>query len=334
MMHPFMRWETSAWPGRRRRLCCWSYALLAVALPACTPPAPASLQGYVEGDYVRVAAPFAGTLTTLDVQRGATVKPGAPLFVLEQENEAAASREAAQRLAAAQATLANLQKGKRAPEIAAVQDQIRQAQATVALDRQNLVRQQALVREGFTSRASLDQAQSAFTRDSARVAELKNQLQTAREGGRPDEIRAAEAQVRASQAALAQANWRLAQKSVRAPVAALVDDTLYTQGEWVPAGSPVVSLLPPGNIRVRFFVAETKLGRLHPGQQVSVHCDGCVHAIPAVIRYISSQAEYTPPVLYNKDNREKLVYLVEAHPSPQDASRLHPGQPVDVFLGH
>lgn len=283
---------------------------------------------------MRVAAPFAGTLTTLDVQRGATVKPGAPLFVLEQENEAAASREAAQRLAAAQATLANLQKGKRAPEIAAVQDQIRQAQATVALDRQNLVRQQALVREGFTSRASLDQAQSAFTRDSARVAELKNQLQTAREGGRPDEIRAAEAQVRASQAALAQANWRLAQKSVRAPVAALVDDTLYTQGEWVPAGSPVVSLLPPGNIRVRFFVAETKLGRLHPGQQVSVHCDGCVHAIPAVIRYISSQAEYTPPVLYNKDNREKLVYLVEAHPSPQDASRLHPGQPVDVFLGH
>lgn len=333
MVHPFMRWETIFRTGRRC-LCLLAFALPVFALPACTPVAPASLQGYVEGDYVRVAAPFAGTLTTLAVQRGVTVQPGAPLFVLEQENEAAASREAAQRLAAAQATLANLQKGKRTPEIAAVQDQIRQAQATVALDRQTLLRQQALVRQGFTSRASLDQAQAAFTRDSARVAELKNQLQTAREGARPDEIRAAEAQVHASQAALAQADWRLAQKSVRAPVGALVDDTLYTQGEWVPAGSPVVSLLPPGNIRVRFFVTETGVGRLRRGQQVTVRCDGCAQAIPAVIRYISPQAEYTPPVLYNKDNREKLVFLVEARPAPQDAARLHPGQPVDVFLGH
>jgi HlyD family secretion protein len=96
------------------------------------------------------------------------------------------------------------------------------------------------------------------------------------------------------------------------------------------AGAPVVELLPPDNILVRFFVPETELGRVHPGDQVSIVCDGCAAPIPARITFIAPQAEYTPPVIYSNETRAKLVFLTEAHPSPQDALKLNPGQPVTV----
>ncbi|NDP44013.1 MAG: HlyD family secretion protein, partial [Aromatoleum sp.] len=119
---------------------------------------------------------------------------------------------------------------------------------------------------------------------------------------------------------------------VASPATGLVDDTYFVVGDWVPAGGPVASVLPPGNVKVRFFVAETVLGRLKHGQSVTVACDGCAAPVSATIVFISDRAEFTPPVLYSKDNRTKFVYLVEAKPSPQDAVKLHPGQPVDVTL--
>ena len=149
---------------------------------------------------------------------------------------------------------------------------------------------------------------------------------------RTDEIRAAEADARAAREVLAQSEWRLAQRAVAAPAAGLVHDTYFVVGDWVPAGSPVASLLPPANVKVRFYVAETTLGRLKLGQAVNVACDGCAAMQPAAIAFISDRAEYTPPVLYSKENRAKLVYLVEAKPAPADAAKLHPGQPVDVTL--
>jgi HlyD family secretion protein len=94
----------------------------------------------------------------------------------------------------------------------------------------------------------------------------------------------------------------------------------------------VVSLLPPQNIKLRFFLPEEKLGTVKAGQAVSVSCDGCGAPIPARISYIATGPEYTPPILYSKDSRAKLVFLIEARPSPADAERLHPGQPVDVRL--
>jgi HlyD family secretion protein len=100
----------------------------------------------------------------------------------------------------------------------------------------------------------------------------------------------------------------------------------------VPAGSPVASLLPPANRKLRFYVPEPLLGCLKVGQAVSVACDGCAAAIAATITFIVDRAEFTPPVLYSKDNRAKLVYLVEARPTVADAARLNPGQPVDVTL--
>jgi HlyD family secretion protein len=304
----------------------------ALLLAACGPQPERALQGYVEGEYVRVAAPFGGTLQRLSVQRGGDVVAGAPVFALESDNEAAARRQAGEQLRSAEARLENLKSGKRPTEVATVAEQLRQATAARDLSAANLKRQQQLFASGFVSSAALDDARTQLQRDEAQVASLQASVATAKLPARVDEIRAAEADARAAREALAQADWRLAQRAIPAPVAGRVNDTYYVVGDWVPAGSPVASVLPPGNVIVRFYVPETALGRLQPGQTVSVACDGCAAPVSARIAFIADRAEFTPPVLYSRENRAKLVYRVEARPAPADAARLHPGQPVDVTL--
>jgi len=304
--------------------------LALLVLAACSEPGPQYYQGYAEGEYVKVALPFAGSLEQLHVQRGAQVKVGDPLFALERENEAAARREAEERLRNAEAQLANLQKGRRPTEIASIRAQITQAETAFTLSQTQLRRSEQLVAKNFISKEKLDEARTAYDSAHARVVQLKADLATARLAAREDEIKAARAAAAAAQATLAQADWKLAQKSATAPVAGLVADTLYAKGEWVAAGAPVVSLLPPRNIKVRFFVPEPQLGALRVGQSLSLACDGCAAPIPAHIIFIAPQAEFTPPVIYSKDSRAKLVFLIEARPAPDDAVRLHPGQPLEV----
>jgi len=292
-----------------------------------------ALQGYVEGEYVRVAAQFPGTLAKLAVKRGDQVSAGAQVFVLESENEAAARRQAEEQLHAAEARLANLKTGKRPPEVETVAEQLRQAQAARDLSAANLRRQQDLFRAGFVSQAALDDARTAVKRDDAQVAQLKASVETTKQStGRPDEIRGAEADVRAAREALAQSQWRLSQRAVAAPTTGLVHDTYYVVGDFVPAGSPVAAILPPGNVKARFYVSEPIVGKLKRGDAVTLACDGCGPPIPATISFISDRVEFTPPVLYSKENRAKLVFLVEAKPGMTDVVRLKPGQPIDVTL--
>jgi HlyD family secretion protein len=307
-------------------------ALFSCLLAACSQSPAPLYQGYAEGDFVRVAAPFGGTLQTLAVKRGQPIDAGAPLFSLESKNEAAAKDEAAQRLKAAEAQHANLTTGKRAPEIEVISAQIAQANAAERLSHAQLERDTKLFRAAFISKEKLDETRATHDRDSAKITELSAQLQSARLASREQEIRAAEAEVESARAVLAQRAWALAQKTVASPVAALVYDTLYAEGEWVPAGNPVVSLLPPANIKVRFFVPETIVGGLRLGQKISIGCDGCGAALTAQISYISRQPEYTPPIIYSKDTRAKLVFLLEARAAPEDSVKLHPGQPLDVKL--
>ena len=306
--------------------------LVALAAAGCGKKQDAALQGYVEGEYVRVAAPFAGTLVSLDAQRGTKVEAGAPLFALEAESEDAARRESRERLRKATAIAEDLRKGKRPTEVESVRAQLAQAETTAAHSEREWRRQLDLVSRGFVSQSRADEAKTARDRDRSRVVELQNELATTRAGARPDELRAAEAEAAAAREALAQADWRVRQKTVAASVAGLVADTLFAKGEWVPAGAPVVSMLPPANVKVRFYVPETKLGAVKVGQKVSLACDGCGAAIAGTITFIAPQAEYTPPVIYSKDNRAKLVFLVEAKPAAEDSPKLHPGQPVDVTL--
>ena len=191
-------------------------------------------------------------------------------------------------------------------------------------------RAEELVAQNFLAKDRVDEARATHDRDVQRVAELRAQLATALLGARADEIKAAEHNVEAAKAALAQAEWKLDQKSVKAAVAGMVQDTYFVHGEWVNANQPVVSLLPPQNIKARFFVPERELGAIRLGQKLALACDGCPASIPAVVSFISPQAEYTPPVIYSQQERAKLVFLVEARPAPEDAVKLHPGQPLEV----
>lgn len=312
------------------RRCAAAFSL--VLLAACGPRGERPLQGYIEGEYVRVGPQFAGTLQQLSVQRGDQVVAGTPLFVLERDNEIAAQRQAEEQLRSALARLENIKTGKRPPEVETVAEQLRQAQASRELSAANLKRQESLFRSGFISDSALDDARTKLKSDDALVAQLKASVQTANLPGRPDEIRAAQADAGAARQGLAQSDWHLAQRAVVASQAARVDDTYYVVGDFVPAGSPVVSLLPPANVKIRVYVPEPILGRLRRGQTLSVDCDSCGGPISATISFIADRAEFTPPVLYSKDNRAKLVYLVEARPAPDIAARLNPGQPVDVTL--
>ena len=289
--------------------------------------------GYVEADHVRLTSPIAGTLSKLYVRRGDRVVAGAPVFVLEQSNEAAARAEALSRLERARAQLADLQKGKRPDELAAVRAQQAQAEAALALSRSDLARDQKLVADKFISAARLDATRAAVAQNQARTDELRAQLRVAQIGARADEVRAAGKDVDTAAAQVAQAAWRVEQKSQAAPVTGTVNDVYFREGEFVPAGSPVLSLLPPANIKARFFVPEPVAGSLQVGQRVQIACDGCATPVDAVISFIAREAEYTSPIIYSKENRASLVFMIEARPAPDAADRLHPGQPIEVRLG-
>jgi HlyD family secretion protein len=303
------------------------------ALAACAERTPAGYPGYVEAEYVRVGAPLAGTLAKLAVQRGDTVAANAPLFGLESGSEVAARAEAEARVTAARASVANLEKARRPPEIAAARAQLAQAQASVRQSEADLVRAEKLVADKFLPPQKLDEARATRDRDRARVTELAAQAQMTELPARSDEIATARAEVKGATDALAQAQWRLDQKAQTAPAAGLVVDTLYRPGEWVAAGAPIVSLLPPGNLKIRFYVPEPVVSTLRVGAPVTVRCDGCSGEVAARIVFIAPQAEYTPPVIYSRENRAKLVFLVEARPvdgAPNAA--LKAGLPVEVTL--
>ena len=303
-----------------------------LVLAGCGNNDTAFYQGYVEGDYVYVASSEAGRLDTLAVRRGQQVDADAPLYTLDATRETAARDQARAELASARAQLEDIATGKRPPEVDVSVAQLAQAQAASRRSAAQLQRDNAQFRIGGISRSQLDDSREQAQSDAARVRELAAQLEVTRLPGRDEQRRAQAAQVDAAGAALAQAEWTLAQKQLAAPAAGRVFDTMYRVGEWVPAGSPVVSLLPPGNIKVRFFVPETVVGSLKVGQQAALRCDGCGDPIPVRIDYVSDQAEYTPPVIYSRESRSKLVYMVEARPAPEAAARLHPGQPVEATL--
>jgi HlyD family secretion protein len=199
---------------------------------------------------------------------------------------------------------------ERESETAAVQQaekNLAQAKANLALSESEFARREQLRADnGVISAEELDQAKSRRDADKAQVDSQND--------------------------ALTKARWSFDQKRQFAPTNAFVQDTLYRRGEWVAAGNPVVVLLPPENLKARFFVPQEMLPRIKTGENVSVTFDGATKSYSATVNYISTQAEFTPPVLYNRENRAKLIFMIEAKFSPADAAELRPGQPVDVKL--
>ena len=275
--------------------------------------------------------PLAGQLEKLSVQKGARVEAGAELFSLEQSAEMSTLREAAERLRQSQARLADLKKGQRPSELAALEARLAQASTAAELSGNELERAIKLHETKVLSDDDYDRIRLNHEANTKLISESSAQFATAQLGGRVDAISAAEADVAAAQAAVDRAGWSVAHKSQIAPRAALVYDTLFREGEFILAGQPVVVLLPPENIKVRFFVPETEFASLKAGQNVTVNITGQT-TLEAHISYLSPQPEYTPPILYNRENRTKLVFMIEATFDPTAARDLHPGQPVDVSL--
>jgi HlyD family secretion protein len=212
-------------------------------------------------------------------------------------------------------------------------DQVKSGQLLFGLERASEADAVAQAEKNLVqAQANLTRSQSEFERreklrnDSAQVisAEELDQARAQRD--------ADAAQVESQNAALTKAQWSFDQKQQFAPANAFVQDTLYRSGEFVAAGNPVVVLLPPENLKVRFFVPQEVLPKIKTGQTIAVNFDGATKNYSATINFISTQNEFTPPVIYNRENRAKLVYMIEAKFSPADAAELRPGQPVDVKL--
>lgn len=303
-------------------------AALIVALLVLAPrfrPA-ATLSGYIEGEPLYLAAPVAGTVRTLHVARGQEVRAGQPLFVVDPAQVRSQYDQASAEQAAARAQAQDARKGQRPVELAVFEANIAAAEAQAREAHATLRRIEPLVRQGWYAPARLDDARAAAQAADAQVRAARRQRDAAALGAREDQIRAADARVSQAAAAVEGAEARLADVAPKAPADARVEDVFFHAGEWAPAGQPILSLLPDARIKVRFFVPERELAAYRVGRAVRFSCDGCAKGLTARIEYVSPRPEFTPPVIYSREARDRLVYMVEARP----AARLNPGQPVDV----
>ncbi|MFN3523448.1 MAG: HlyD family secretion protein [Phenylobacterium sp.] len=287
---------------------------------------PQVLSGYVEGEPLYMAAPVAGPVRAVFVQRGERVAAGQELFVVDTSQVGGARDEALARLAAAEAQARDARKGQRPIELAVLDADIAAAEAQVRDAAAVLNRVRPLVKTGVYAPARLDDAKAAHDAALAQAAAARRRRDAAALGAREDQIRAAEAQVVQAKAAVASTSARLSDAAPSAPGPARVEDVFFQPGEWASANQPVLSLLPDARVKLRFFVPEASVALYRPGRTVRFSCDGCAEGLSAQITYVSPRPEFTPPVIYSRETRDRLVYLVEARPS----ALLNPGQPVDV----
>ena len=308
-----------------------SIPYLATLLSACGPAAPIAV-GYVEGDYVLLAPIEVAQIRSVSVRRGEHVEKGAPVAALEADDATIAVAQAEAALGQAEAQLADLRLGRRPEEIAVLEATLRSAEAQASEARRVLARIQDLFKRGIATQAQLDEASTQVEVADAAIGQAKANLAVAALPARPETIKAAESQVRQAAAALDQARWRLAQRSIAAPAAGRIDDVIRNPGDIAGPSAPVVSLLPDGAVKLRIYVPEARFATVSVGSLLKVNCDGCAPGLTARVSYVSTSPEFTPPVIYSLETRQKLVYLVEARPEGGSDS-LQPGQIVDVELG-
>jgi len=304
--------------------------LIASFFAACGPGEPLAV-GYVEGEYVLLAPLDVAQITAVKVRKGDRLEPGATVAVLEKEDATIAVNEADAAWHQAVAQLENLRKGKRPEEIEVIEASLMSALAEVQEAQRQLDRQKELSGQGFSSKANYDAADTRLTSARAKVAELKANLSVARLPARSAEIEAAESAVKRAAASLDAARWRLEKRVVTAPAEGEVSDVILRRGELAGPTSPVVSFLPDGATKLKVYVPEKSLASLSLGSRLAVNCDGCPSGLSATVSYVSKEPEFTPPVIYSINSRQKLVYLIEARPD-DGANALKPGQIVDVVL--
>ncbi len=306
-------------------------AALVVGVAACGPAEQRRFQGWVEADLLFIGPDEPGRLEKLSVQTGDQVEAGASLFAVDADLQEADLRAGKAAAAEARARLARLEAAQQRPaEIAVLEAQLSRVQASLVLSTAELERQQALASRGIASTAQVDTARANHNRDRAMLEEVQRQIEVANLSSREEDIAAARQALAAAEAKQSAAMTKLARRHVASPVGGTVQQLYYRAGEYVPAGKPVIALLPPGNLKVRFYVPEPLLQTIVLGATADVHCDGCAPSLTARVDFIARSAEFTPPVIYSMEERAKLVFLVEAVPAQPEALRV--GQPVSVSM--
>lgn len=306
-----------------------SLPLIASMISSCTPPPPFAT-GYVEGEYTLVAPVEVAQIAHLHVGRGDHVTPGTVLAEMEREDARIALAEAEANLARAESRLADLEEGKRPEEIAVIEANL--ASARVQAEEAGRARDRAiqLAERGVINDAQRDDAETAAEVAKARVAQVAAELAVARLPARPQALAQARAAIDATRASREKAQWRLDQRALSLPQPVTIVDVIRQEGEIAGPSAPVLSALADGAVKLRLYIPEDSYARIAVGDRLNVQCDNCAPGLTARISYVSDEPEFTPPVIYSLQNRQKLVYLIEARPEGEHA--LKPGQIVNVTL--
>lgn len=310
----------------------WLTATATAILTAVVPgygddPTPV-YNGYVEADYTYVAPSVTGRLRGLSVAEGDDVTVGAFLFDMDASQQRAALRAANALIAQAEANLRNLETGSREAEIEVIRAALEQARAARTLAETNLQRTEDLAGRGIVTQAKVDTDRSTLEQASAHVAELDAQLRVAELPARDEQVIAARATLDAARAEAEVAAARLDDMHTTAPITGRIEKVYYTVGEVASAGTPVVSILPPDALKVLFYLPESVRAQFDVGQTLALSCDGCAPGLEATITRMASDPQYTPPIIYSRDERHRMVFRAEARLAP--GTGLLPGQPVTL----
>ncbi len=294
-------------------------------------PVPPFATGYVEGEFVLVAPVAVAQINNLSVKRGDRVEGGQTLVEMERRDAEIALKEAEAAEARSESQLADLREGRRPEEIRVIEAALDSAMAQLADAERTETRTRSLAARGAATTAQADDAATAASVARAQVAQAEANLAVAKLPARSQEIEAAEAALAGAKAARAMAAWNLSQRRLTAPAPGVVNDVIRDAGEIAGPSAPVLSMLPDGAVKLRLYVPEPEIRSINLGTILKVRCDGCAPDETASVTYISDSPEFTPPVIYSLQNRQTLVYLIEARPD-DDSQALKPGQIVDVIL--
>ncbi|NBD19374.1 HlyD family efflux transporter periplasmic adaptor subunit [Aquabacterium fontiphilum] len=306
---------------------------LCLTLSGCLETEPAlQLPGYIEADITSVASPVAGTLQQVQVKEGQLVQPGELLYVLESAQEEAKLAEAHAVKAQAAAQSRNLSKGARAAEIEGLKAKVRYAEAQLEQARTQLRRTEQLRNNGFVSDMQTLQERTQVQLAKAQVEDAMAALRTAQQAARVDEQAAAAAGVDAAAAGVAQVEWLLKQKRVTAPVGGVVQELYRRQGEYAQPGATTMTILHSDTLRVRFFVPNDLRPRYLPGTKVKVSISGCDGALEATVTRVSARPEYTQPMMFSLELRDRLSFLTEARLAASSTCTAPPGTPVGIVV--
>ena len=307
----------------------WIMAVVVAVVPGLGPDEPPVYNGYLEADYTYVAPLSAGRIVAIAAGEGEQVLAGQVLVTLEDSAQKAAMQAALAGVAQAEANLDNLLTGGRADEIAVIAASLHRAEADRALAEGNFARTQALAGQGQVSAAKLDQDRTALAAAAAAVEQLQAQLNVAQLPARDAQRLAAEAALAMARAGAEGARIALADRVLRAPVSGVLERRFYEPGEVAGSGAPLLAIFQPDRLRVIFYLPQAERAGFRLGEVLAMDCDGCPTGISARIILMASEPQYTPPILYSRDERGRLVFRAEAQVNGMGG--LLPGQPVTLW---